>query len=60
MNELHRAAEQLLDLAATSDSLPGLLADITAPVETDGTSVWFRASTESGEFVRVTLTPDPM
>lgn len=54
---LHEIAFQLLNLAATSDALPGLLADISEPVETDGTSVWFLARTQSGTPVRITLKP---
>jgi hypothetical protein len=56
VNELQELAAQLLYLAATSDALPGLSADIDAPIETDGIAAWFDASTESGTTVRITLT----
>ncbi len=57
MNELIMLAAALLNLAATSDVLPGLYADIDTDIEDDGTSAWFRARTESGAYVQVTIAP---
>jgi len=56
MEDLYAIAEQLHNVIATSDLIPGLEADIDPDMGQDGNSVWFPARLESGEPVRVTLT----